>query len=175
MSPSRGRKQFVPARPRAEVITAIAVGASIAIGAILLIWLIRPGPQGVPGKGGLLSRQPRMTLLVLSSAAAIGGVVLLVRRRRRQPRLGLRGSIALGSALVIVAAIVGGFFWPGGVVRHWPKQPKIADVAPTNSLSVPSSTPAATGPKTTAKTGTTVRTATTVQTPTTVTPTTKAR
>ena len=161
MSPSRTRQQFVPSRPRSEVITAVAVGAGIVVGTALLIWLMRPGKVGVPGGGGLLSRQPRMTLLVLLSAAVLGAVVYWVRSGRRRPkRLGQRGSIVVGSAVVIVLAVLGGIFWPGGIVRHWPKQPKVSDTPATNPISVPSSAPASSGPATTAKTGTTVKTPT---------------
>src|SRR5437773_8473588 len=141
MSPSRPRQQFVPSRPRSELITAVAVSAGIVGGTALLIWLIRPGKAGVPGGGGLLSRQPRMTLLVLVTAAVLGAVAYWARRGRRTPkRLGERGSMIVGSAVVIVLAIVGGIFWPGGIVRHWPKQPKFSDTPATNPISVPSST-----------------------------------
>jgi hypothetical protein len=133
------------------------VSASIVIGTALLVWLMRPGTVGVPGGGGLLNRQPRMTILVLLAAAVIGGIVLYVVRRRHAPRFGTRGSIAIGSAVTIVVAIGAGIFWPGGVIRHWPPQFKLPDVTPT---SVPSSTP------TSVKTGTSV----TTPTPTTVSP-----
>jgi hypothetical protein len=157
MSPTR-RQQFVPSRPRAEVITAIAVGVAIVAGTALIIWLIRPGTAGVPGGGGLVARQPRMTILLAVAAAAIGFVVSLVRRRRHRPRFGARGAIAVGSATVVVLAVLGGIFWPGGVVRHWPPQPKLE---PT-----PSTNPAPSTPLTTAKTGTTVKTGTTAPVPT---------
>jgi hypothetical protein len=160
MSPSQRRKQFVPARPRAEVFTAVAVGAGIVLGTALLIWLLRPGSPGVPGEGGLLSRQPRMTILLLLTAAAITGVVVFVLRRRHQPKIGEKGSIGLGVGLVIVLAVVAGIFWPGGVVRHWPKRPK----APvTNPTSIPATTATVSpGPGTTGKPGATVSSPTTV-------------
>jgi hypothetical protein len=151
------RQQFVRARPRSEVIIAIAVSAGIVIGTALLVWLMRPGTVGVPGGGGLLNRQPRMTILVLLAAAVIGGIVFYVLRRRHPPRFGTRGAIAIGSAVTIVAAVVAGIFWPGGVIRHWPPQIKLPDVTPT---SVPSSTP------TSVQTGTSVTTPTTVSPPT---------
>ena len=168
MSPSR-RQQFVPGRPRSEVYVAIAVGVGIVVGTALLIWLMRPGKSGVPGGGGLFARQPRMTILVILTAAALSGVVAFVTTRRHL-RFGVRGSIAVGSASVVVLAVVGGIFWPGGVIRHWPKQPKI-DTTPT-----PATTPV-TSPTTLtpATTPTTAKTATSLKTPTTVaSPTTKA-
>src|SRR5258708_3680791 len=120
MSPSRSRQQFVPSRPRAEVITAVAVGTAIVVSTALLIWLIRPGKPGIPGGGGLLARQPRATILVLATAALVGGVLVFVRRRRHWARLSERAAMIIGSGVVMVLAIAGGVFWPGGVVRHWP-------------------------------------------------------
>jgi hypothetical protein len=154
MSPTR-RQQFVPSRPRSELIGAVAVGVGIVAGTILIIWLIRPGTAGVPGGGGLVARQPRMTILLALAAAAIGVVVALVGRARHRPRFGSRGAIAVGSATVVVLAVVGGIFWPGGVVRHWPKLPKLAPTPSTNPL-----------PSTPLTTGTTVKTDTTVAAPT---------
>jgi hypothetical protein len=157
MSPSKSRQQFVPSRPRAEVFTAVAVGAAIVLGTALLVWLIRPGTPGVPGGGGLLSRQPRMTILVLLIAALVGGVVAYVRSRRRPTRLGARGSIAVGSAVVVVLGVAGGIFWPGGVVRHWPKRPKVTTPV-TNPPTASTTPPTVTSPTTKAKTGTSVTT-----------------
>ena len=172
MSPSRTRQQFVPSRPRSEVITAVAVSAGIVVGTALMIWLIRPGTPGVPGGGGLLSRQPRVTLLVVVAAIVLGAFLLWATRGRRTPkRLGQRGSIIVGSAIVVVLAVVGGVFWPGGIVRHYPKQPKLSKTPAPNPTSVPSSTPASTGPTTTATSGTTVTPATSSP----ATPTTKGR
>jgi hypothetical protein len=158
MSPSKSRQQFIPSRPRAEVFTAVAVGAAIVLGTALLVWLIRPGTPGVPGGGGLLNRQPRVTILVLLIAALVGGVVAFVRSRRRPTRLGARGSIAVGSAAVVVLGVVGGIFWPGGVVRHWPTRPKITTPVtnpPTASTTAPQ-TPSS--PTTKPKTATSVTT-----------------
>jgi peptidoglycan biosynthesis protein MviN/MurJ (putative lipid II flippase) len=146
VSPSKSRTQFVPARPRAEVITAVAVSASIVVGTALLIWLMRPGKTGIPGGGGLFTRQPRATMLVVLTAAALAIVVTRVLRgRRRSTRLSERGAIVVGAGVVVVLAVLGGIFWPGGVVRHFPKTPTLADVPTTNSI--PTSTVA---PSTTA-------------------------
>ncbi|MDQ1476196.1 MAG: hypothetical protein QOE62_1425 [Actinomycetota bacterium] len=174
MSPSRTRPQFVPARPRSELYTAIAVAVGIVVGTALVVWLIRPGTPGVPGSGGLFNRQPRMTMLVILTAVVLVGTVsYLLRGRRRPRRLGTRGSIAVGSAAAIVFAVLAGFFWPDGVIRHWPKQPKISNTPPiTNPATVPATTPTTVrGSSTTVKPGTTAP-----STPTTAaTTTTKAR
>jgi magnesium-transporting ATPase (P-type) len=166
-SPGKTRPQFVPARPRAEVFTAIAVGAAIVLGTLALIWLMRPGPQGIPGKGGLFSRQARFTMLLILTLAALGFMVSFFLRRRHPGRLGTNGSIAAGSAVIVVLAVVAGIFWPGGLIRHWPKQPKIAtpDTNPVTTVT----------PATTAKPGTTVKPGSTTIAPNPSTsPTTKA-
>jgi hypothetical protein len=141
MSPSKKRAQFIPGRPRSEVVVAVVVGAAIVFGTILLIWLLRPGTPGVPGQGGLLSRQPRITILVVATAIALGGVVYRVlTHHRRSARLSQRASLLLGSGVVLVLAVAGGIFWPNGVIRHWPKRPTLADTPPTATAPVSATT-----------------------------------
>jgi hypothetical protein len=141
MSPSKSRAQFVPARPRSEVVAAVVVAAAIVFGTILLIWLLRPGTPGVPGGGGLLTRQPRMTILVVATAIALAAVVYRVlRHHRRTARLSERGALLLGSGVVLVLAVVGGILWPDGVIRHWPKRPTLADTPPTATAPVSATT-----------------------------------
>jgi hypothetical protein len=166
MSAARSRGQFIASKPRSEVFAAVAVGASIVVGALLLIWLIRPGPVGVPGKGGLLSRQPRMTLLVVFTAAALGGWAAYIIRRRQDPPLGRRNALALGAVVLVALAVIAGIFWPGGVIRHWPKTPKISQTPSSTPSSVPSTPSTGTG-STTAKPGTTVTPTTSATSPTT--------
>ena len=141
MSPSKARSQFIPARPRSEVVTAVGVGAGIVFGTALLIWLLRPGTPGIPGGGGLLSRQPRMTILVVLTAAALGTVVYRVlRHHKRSARFSPRGSLLIGSGVVIVLAVAGGILWPNGVIRHWPKRPKLAHTPSTSTTPVSATT-----------------------------------
>jgi hypothetical protein len=176
MSPSRTRPQFVRARPRSELYTAIAVAVGIVGGTALVVWLIRPGTPGIPGGGGLFNRQPRMTILViLTVAVLVGGVSYLLRGRRRPKRLGERGAIAVGSVSAVVLGVLAGIFWPGGVIKHYPSQPKLSNTPPiTNPATVPATTPATT--PTTGKTGTTVKPGTTApSTPTTVATTTSTK
>jgi len=125
MTPSR-RKQVARVRPRSEVVAAVAVGVGIVGGTILLIWLMRPkGTAATPGTGGLFTRQPRVVLLVL-----LGVIVLLslgawlVRGRRRPRKLRTRTALTTATIVVVAATVVGGIFWPGGLIRHWPPQPK---------------------------------------------------
>ena len=141
MSPTR-RQGFQPGRPRSELYVAIAVGAGIVLGTSLLIWLMRPGSAGVPGGGGLLNRQPRMTLLVLLAAAVVGLVVSFVVRRKKPLRFGTRGSIAAGSGIAVVLAVLAGIFWPGGVIRHWPTLSNPTPVTTPAPTSTPTTKPA---------------------------------
>ena len=71
MSPSRTRRPVHRHRSRREVVT--AVGGALAVVVLdtcSMIWLLRPGPPGVEGTGGLASRQPRAAWLVALTLAA---------------------------------------------------------------------------------------------------------
>lgn len=151
MSPSRPRGQYVPVRPRSEVYVAIAVAAGIVIGTALLIWLMRPAQAGVPGTGGLFTRQPRLTLLVIGTLLAIGGVIWYVLTHRKQRRFGEWGTIAIGSGIVVVIAVLLGIFWPGGVVKHYASVGNIVPQTPsTTPATTPATTPTTNAPPTTA-------------------------
>jgi hypothetical protein len=123
MSPARSKRQPVPhRRSRADVVRAVGAGAGIVVTTSILIWLLRPGPAGIPATGGLMNRQPRASWLV---GTAIGVAVvatwwILRGSRRAQGREKLILPITLG--VVLVATVVAGFLWPGGLLRH--------DVAP---------------------------------------------
>ena len=75
MSPARSKRQPVPHRhSRADIVKAVAVGGGIVVATALLVWLLRPGPPGIPATGGIMNRQPRASWLVG------------VRARPRRPR-----------------------------------------------------------------------------------------
>src|SRR3954466_5256462 len=108
MSPSRTRKPTVRARPRSEVLVAVAAAVGIVAGTALLIWLMRPGEPGVPGGGGLLSRpsrgalpgglsrQSRVTRLVVLSVGALAIAIWWVLNGRRRPRrLSQRAAVTI--------------------------------------------------------------------------------
>ena len=49
MSPARSKRQPVPHRhSRADIVKAVAVGFGIVAATALLVWLLRPGPAGIP-------------------------------------------------------------------------------------------------------------------------------
>lgn len=136
MSPARSRRTPLPQRRnRADIVKAVGAAAGIVLGTALLVWLMRPGPAGIPGTGGLINRQPRMSwLLGLAlglSAIAAWWILRVSRRARGHAKVVL--PVSLG--VVAVAAVVGGIAWPGGVLRHAVAPPHTAP-PPT----VPSST-----------------------------------
>ena len=93
MSPARSKRQVVPhRRGRAEIVKAVGVGVGIVAVTALLVWLMRPGPAGIPATGGLMNRQPRASWLVGSGvvvAAIATWFVLRGSRQTRSPRQGL--------------------------------------------------------------------------------------
>jgi hypothetical protein len=154
MSPSRTRGQYVRVRPRSEVYVAIAVASGIVIGTALLIWLMRPGTSGAPGTGGVFTRQPRLTWLIVITLLTIGGVIWYVLSRHKRWRFGEWGTIAIASGVVVVIAVIVAIIWPGGIVKHYASVPSIT---PPTSATTPATnaTPTTKVPPTTAATPTT--------------------
>jgi NhaP-type Na+/H+ or K+/H+ antiporter len=123
MSPARSKRQPVPhRRSRADIVRAIGVAAVIVVVTAILVWLLRPGPPGIPATGGLMNRQPRASWLIALGLGAAGVATWFILRG--SPRTRKRAKVLLPVALgvVLVAVIVGGIVWPGGLLRH--------DVAP---------------------------------------------
>jgi cytochrome bd-type quinol oxidase subunit 2 len=145
MSPTtRTRKPTVRAHQRSEIVTAVLVGAGIALVVLLLIWLLRPADPAVSGSGGLFTRQPRATLLVFLGAGALAWALWWVRRGHRRPkRLDNRRGMVIVTVVVIILVVLAGIFWPGGLVRHWPKHVKPVTET-TSSTVVPTTTPGTT-------------------------------
>jgi hypothetical protein len=152
MTPSR-RKQTARVRPRSEVVVAVLVGVGIVAATVLLIWLMRPkSPDGTPGTGGLFTRQPRFILLLVLAVIVTATVILYLQRGRRRPKKMKAGtSIAIATVVVVAAAVLAGIFWPGGLVRHWPPQPKASPTPDTTPATPEPTTP----PTTAAKSNTT--------------------
>lgn len=145
MSPARSRRTPVPhRRSRREISVAAGVAAGVVLGTALLIWLLRPGPAGTVGTGGMMNRQPRASALVIAAlvlgAGAAWWILRVSRRARGHEKVAL--SIALGA--VLVAAIVVGITWPGGLLRH--------DVAPPKPIT-PTTTPSSQPTRKTGATG----------------------
>src|ERR1700690_1004385 len=144
MSPARSKRQPVPHRhSRADIGKAVAVSAGIVAATALLVWLLRPGPSGIPATGGLMNRQPRASWLVVGPIALAGLASWLILRGSRRTRS--RAKVLLPSAFgaVLVVAVAGGFMWPGGLPRH-DIAPKPAPKAKPSSEST-TTAPLATG------------------------------
>ena len=152
MSPSRTRKPVVRSRPRSDMLIAVAVGAAIVLGTVLLVWLLRPGGQGEQGSGGLFARQPRATLFVLVTAAVLGGAIWWILRHRLR-RIGPTVAIVLSCVVVLGGAAVAAALWPGGVIHHWTQAPNIPasppPAAPTTATTKTTPTTKAASPPTT--------------------------
>jgi hypothetical protein len=134
MSRRRSRTAARPkTRTRAEVVTAVVTSVALAMGTGLAVWAMRPG--------GIADRQPRASWLV--GTAVLAAALLLVRVTRRPPRrASARVASAGGLAVVALGAVVAGVLWPGGLLRHSPRDPFAAattTVGPTTSA-VPGAT-----------------------------------
>jgi hypothetical protein len=147
MSPStRTRKPTVRGHERSEIVTAVLVGTGIVFAVLLLIWLLRPADPSKLGSGGLFTRQPRATLWIVLGIGALAWGLWWVRKGHRRPkRLDNRRGMVIVTVVVIIAVVLAGIFWPGGLVRHWPKQPKpITETTTTTVPVAPTSAPGST-------------------------------
>jgi len=153
MSPARSKRQApIPhRRSRADIVKAVSVASGIVLGTALMIWLMLPGPPGIPATGGLVNRQPRSSWLV-GISLGVAGLATWFALRSRRTRGREKIVIPIILAVVLVAAVIAGIVWPGGLLRH--------DVAPTPP---PKTTTTTTKPG--SKTSTTVASSTTVSTP----------
>jgi hypothetical protein len=124
MSPARSKRQAAPQKRRREdIIRAVAVAAGIVIVTAILVWLLRPGPPGIPATGGLMNRQPRVSWLIgLALGITAFATWWVLKRSGRRTRARAKVILPIVVGAVIVAAVIGGFLWPGGLLRH--------DVAP---------------------------------------------
>ena len=137
MSPARSRRrQPLPhRRNRGDILKAVGIAAAIVFVTALLIWLLRPGPAGIPGTGGVMNRQPRASWLIVGALVAGGLVAWFVLRRGSRARRRARSILSISFVVLIVVTVVVGFVWPGGLLRH--------DVAPS-AVPEPATTPTST-------------------------------
>ncbi len=111
---------------------AIAVGGSLAMVAFtaLLIWMMRPGQPFVPGTGGLITRQPRASWLVVAVVGAIGFSYWLVKRPTAKWKRPMLVAGICTAAIVILAPLVATQWGESGILRHYTTQPTFA-IEPT--------------------------------------------
>jgi len=138
MSPARSsrRRPLPHRRNRADILKAAGVAAAIVLGTALLIWMLRPGPAGIPATGGVMNRQPRASWLIVG-ALLVGGFVawFVLRRGSRVARRRVRAILTISFVVLIICTFGVGLLWPGGLLRH--------DVAPAavTETTTPTSTP----------------------------------
>jgi len=166
MSPARSKRQSIPhRRSRADIVKAVGAGAGIVAATALLIWLLRPGPAGIPATGGLMNRQPRASWLVGGGLGVAAAATWFILSNRRSMRSRAKVLVPAALAVVLVATVALGFVWPGGLLRHdvapppIPKTPTTTTVARlSTTTSHPTSTAGAStsssAPTTTPTTGT---------------------
>jgi len=149
MSPARSKRQApIPhRRSRADIVKAVAVAAGIVLGTSLFIWLMRPGPAGIPATGGLMNRQPRSSWLV-GTAIGVAGLTTWLTFRSRRTRNRVKVVLPIELGVVAVVAIVGGIMWPGGLLRHdvAPKPTPTTTPKPGQETSTSAGAPTSTSP-----------------------------
>ena len=153
-----------------EIVKAVLVSAAIVAVTAVIIWMLRPGPAGIPATGGIMNRQPRASWLVF--AAVVVGVIACWYILRGSPRARRRAKVLLPIALVVV--LLGAVGAGSGVAGRSPAPRRRTlgrTAASPPTPTAPPTTP--TTPTTTKSTGTTGATtpstnpATTAQPPTT--------
>jgi Mn2+/Fe2+ NRAMP family transporter len=141
MSPARSKRVAIQrGRTRAEIVRAAGVVAAIVLVTALLIWLMRPGPAGTRATGGLMNRQPRSSAVVIGALVLAAIVTWFVLRASRRARGHEKVVLPIALGVVLLIAVVVGFAWPDGLLRH--------DVAPPPPVTTPSTlaTTTTTGP-----------------------------
>jgi hypothetical protein len=143
---------------RADIVKAVAVSAAIVAVTAVIVWMLRPGPPGVPATGGIMNRQPRATWLIIGAILAGTIAVWVIMRGHGRARKRAKVILPIALAIVLLGAIGLGIAWPGGLLRH--------DVAPSTEP-VPEPEPEPTTPTTPPTTKATGATGATSSTPTT--------
>jgi hypothetical protein len=131
MSPTKPkrRKQTARLRPRSEVVVAVVAAVSIVVATLLLIWALRPATPGVPGTGGIITRQPRFFVWLVVCGSVIAGVIMwLLRGRRRPRRWPPKVTIPVAVGILVLGSILAGIFWPGGLIKDYPSRPAVPDI-----------------------------------------------
>ncbi len=168
MSPAKTPKQKKPVglgRDRSEIVIAVLVGVAIMLVTVILVWALRPGSPGSRGEGGIMTRQPRVFLCLVVFGALLAWAIYWVMNRHFE-RVSRNTAVAIAAVIVIAAAVIAAFFWPGGFLRSYPSfdipdSPPVTDTTTPGSTTVGSTTPGSTTagtttPPTTAATPTTL-------------------
>jgi cytochrome bd-type quinol oxidase subunit 2 len=139
MSPTK--KSVAHLRPRSEIYVAIAVAAGIVAVTVFLVWALRPATAGVPGTGGIMTRQSRFWLWLVLSVGVMALAIWWVRNGKRRPRrLSAWSAILLAVVVVGVVSLLAAIFWPSGLIKHTPSVAKIDTPPASPATSVPPAT-----------------------------------
>jgi len=130
---SRRQPQKLRKYERDDILKAVAVSAVIVVITGILVWMLRPGPPGVPATGGIMNRQPRATWLIVGAIAAGTIACVVIMRGHGRARKRAKVVLPIALAIVLLGAIGLGIAWPGGLLRH--------DVAPVTEEPQPEPTP----------------------------------
>jgi len=129
MSPSRTRRPMHRHRSRRELFTAIGGAVGVVVVTAIMVWLLRPGPSGTEGTGGIANRQPRASWLVAITIVSLLGLAWWAIRRQRRWTGRVVVVLFAGGFIILLAAVLAGFLWPGGLLRHPPPAPPTVPAA----------------------------------------------
>jgi cytochrome bd-type quinol oxidase subunit 2 len=157
----RLRNQAAPVtHTRSEWVLAVVGSAAVVLVTVVLIWAMRPGSPNsfTAGKGGLIHRQPRVSLMLLATAAVMAIVAWLILRPESKVKQQRRAAL-LSVVGVVVAAVAVFAIWHNTLVHDYAVPPPDTTIPPTSVPSittVPTITTTPTPSTTAAHTSTTV-------------------
>lgn len=145
----RLRNQSAPTtRTRRELVTAIGGATGVVLSTAVLVWAMRPG-NFTAGTGGIIHRQPRVSLWLAATAIGLATAVWMVRRPDAKFRQPVR-VLALSAGGVVVVAIVVMATWHKNLLRTYTPPPTLPPITTTTAPKVATTTTAArTGTSTT--------------------------
>jgi len=120
---------------------------AVVAGTLLMIWLLRPGAPGTEGTGGIATRQPRATWLVVGTLAALVWFSRWALRGEHRWREKTLVLLVVGGLLLVGVSVAAGIAWPGGLLREYRAPLDLSDLEelPDLTTTLPTGTTATTG------------------------------
>ncbi len=135
----RLRNQSAPnTRTRRELLTAIGGVAGVLLSTAVLVWAMRPGNFN-PGTGGIIHRQPRVTLWLAATVIALATAVWMVLRPDAKVREPVR-TLAISAGGVVVVAVVVMATWHSSLLRDYTPPPTLPPLTTTSAPAATSTT-----------------------------------